>query len=971
MSTVFITHSVCRPARDAILTLVFCCLFSGLACAAAPQGLEEAFRRPPQSAGVRCFWWWLNGNVTTEAITRDLEEMKDKGFGGAMIFDAGGAEQRGNRQVPAGPMFTTPAWRELFVHAVKEADRLALELSLSIQSGWNLGGPMVTPEMAAKMLTWSEVRIQGPTTFRETIPQPQTRDGFYRDVALLAYPCKPDRDGPATPIRDLAAKAASKEIGMSAPDCRFLLTDVAAKPGEEDCRAAAVRDISDHMKPDGELLWDVPAGQWTVLRFGYTPSPARLSTSSAGWEGRVVDYMDADILRQYWDAVVAPLLTDIGPLAGKSLLYLHTDSWECGGANWTESFPSQFERRRGYSPLPYLPVIAGKIVESRDASNRFLADFRKTLGDCIAENHYGTFAELAREHGLGIHPESGGPHAGPFDGLKCLSHNTIAMSEFWAPSPHRPKPEQRFFVKQAASVAHTSGRQIVGAEAFTSIGPHWNDVLWSSQKPSFDHEACSGLNLCFLHTFTCSPSRMGLPGQEYFAGTHINPNTTWWEMAGAFLAYLNRCQYMLQQGRFVADVCHYAGDHVPNIVPLKEADPAHVLPGYDYDVLSEDTLLDLSVEDGRLALPSGMCYRLLSLPDHKVISITALSTVARLVRAGATVVGPKPERTASLTDHPRCEERLAELSDGLWGAAPSESGQRTVGRGQVIWGKTAREVLAEGKVPPDFEYQTQDGQTVLDYIHRHLDDCDIYFVCNQSDSEVEAVCLFRIANTKPELWNPLTGDIKEPDSYSQIGEQMRVSIPFAAYSSWFVVFREGPVPARNTTRTVAELQRLDGPWDVAFRSPFGERFEARMPELLDWSEHPDDRIRSYSGKAIYEHVFELPARNDDDAARLMLDLGRVEDVGIARIILNDQDLGIVWTKPFRADISAVAKTGPNRLRVEVINSWRNRLIADRQLPADQRQTRTNITVSENWKPTSSGLLGPVRILLQGRVSNPP
>ncbi len=197
-------------------------------------------------------------------------------------------------------------------------------------------------------------------------------------------------------------------------------------------------------------------------------------------------------------------------------------------------FPRQFAQRRTYSLLPYLPVIAGKIVESRDASNRFLADFRKTLGDCIAENHYGTFAELAHEHGMGIHPESGGPHAGPFDGLKCLGRSDIAMSEFWAPSPHRPKPEQRFFVKQAASVAHTYGKRIVGAEAFTSVGPHWNDVLWASQKPSFDHEACSGLNLCLLHTFTCSPKEMGLPGQEYFAGTHINPNVTWWEMAAGW-----------------------------------------------------------------------------------------------------------------------------------------------------------------------------------------------------------------------------------------------------------------------------------------------------------------------------------------------------------------------------------------------------------------------------------------------------
>ncbi len=390
----------CFGFRISPLLLAFCCLLPGLTNAWAQPSLEEGFRLPPQSAGVRCFWWWLNGNVTKEAITRDLEEMKAKGFSGAMIFDAGGAEQRGNRQVPAGPMFTTPAWRELFVHAVREADRLGLELSLSIQSGWNLGGPMVTPEMAAKMLTWSEIQVQGPATFRDRLPQPRTKDEFYRDIAVLAYPVRSRDAESAPPIRDLAAKTASKEIGMSAPDSRFLLTDVPATPGEEDVRAADVLDISGRMTPEGELAWDVPAGNWTILRFGYTPSPARVSTSSAGWQGRVIDYMDSAILRQYWDAVVAPLLADVGPLAGKGLKYLHTDSWECGGANWTESFPQQFEQRRRYNPLPYLPVVAGKIVESRDASNRFLADFRKTLGDCIAENHYATFAQLAHERGM-------------------------------------------------------------------------------------------------------------------------------------------------------------------------------------------------------------------------------------------------------------------------------------------------------------------------------------------------------------------------------------------------------------------------------------------------------------------------------------------------------------------------------------------------------------------------------------------
>ncbi len=281
-------------------------------------------------------------------------------------------------------------------------------------------------------------------------------------------------------------------------------------------------------------------------------------------------------------------------------------------------------------------------------SNRFLADLRKTISDCVAENHYQLFADLAHQHGLMIHPESGGPHAGPFDALKCLGRNDIPMSEFWVPSPHRPRPENRFFVKQAASAAHIYGKRLVGAEGFTSIGLHWNDLPWKSFKPSFDHELCAGLNRLVIHTFTCSPPEMGLPGQEYFVGTHFNLNVTWWEQAGAMIDYFNRCQFLLQQREFIADICYYTGDHVLNLSQRKEADPAGALPGYDYDVVNEEQLLKMEVAEGRVLLPSGMRYRLLVLPGHKILSLPALKKIDSLVQGDATILGPKPTRTASL-----------------------------------------------------------------------------------------------------------------------------------------------------------------------------------------------------------------------------------------------------------------------------------------------------------------------------------
>ncbi len=949
-------------------TCLLLCLIP-LCAEAGVDFLENGFREPPVEARTRCYWWWLNGNVTKEAITRDLEEMRAKGYGGALIFDADGSEQRGNQRAPAGPLFGSPAWRELFRHAVQEAARLGLELSLSIQSGWNLGGPDVTPEESAKQLAWSETVLHGPRTVRETLPVPEHRAGYYRDICVLSYPRKA-AGARSEPIRDLDKKAAFHELGGSAPDCRPLLDDVPAVPGEEDARAGQVVELSDRFSREGILDWDVPEGDWTVLRFGYTVTGAQVSTSSGDWQGLVIDYMSTEILRAYWGRHVAPLLDEIGPLAGTTLKYLHTDSWECGGMNWTPGFAAQFERRRGYDPLPWLPVIAGRIIESRDASNRFLADFRRTIADNVAEQHYAVFAALARERGLGVHPESGGPHAGPFDALQCLGRSDVPMSEYWVPSPHRPTPDRRFFVKQAACAAHIYGKRVVAAEGFTSIGPHWNDILWQGAKPSFDHEACAGLNLTFIHTFTCSPAEMGLPGQEYFAGTHFNPNVTWWDKAGAVIGYLNRCQFLLQQGEFVADVCCYYGDHVPNLVRMKEDDPAGAMPGFDYDVINEEVLCSgLEVRDGRIVLPCGMEYRLLALPDHRVLSLAATRAAHALVRAGATVCGFKPERTASLAAYPDCEPERRALVEELWGAGEGETGEHACGPGRVVWGKSARTVLIEAGIAPDCAFaETAPGD--FDYIHRRTGDTDIYFVANLRDREAVTRATFRVTGKLPEIWDPLDAAIRDAGAFRQADGSTTLPLAFAPYGSCFIVFRRPTLEdtqgnAERNFPSYAPIAAIDGPWTVHFDPEWGAPESVVFDQLVSWTERPEAGIRFYSGAATYEKILHIAPEMLENGARLSIDLGDFRHMAAVR--LNGVDLGVVWAPPFRVDIASAAKPGEYALEIEVVNNWTNRLVGDAALPAGQRRTWTNIQQVTAATPLApSGLFGPVRLL---RVQN--
>ena len=543
-------------------------------------------------------------------------------------------------------------------------------------------------------------------------------------------------------------------------------------------------------------------------------------------------------------------------------------------------------------------------------------------------------------------------------------------------------------MKGAASAAHVYGRKIACGEGFTSIGPHWNDVLWSSQKPTFDHEACAGLNLTYWHAFTCSPPEAGPPGQEYFAGTHFDPSITWARQAPAFVSYLNRCHFLLQQGQFVADVCYYNGDNVPNLVGRKQADPARVLPGYDYDVVNEEVLVNrVSVRDGRIVLPSGMEYHILALPSLKTMSLAALKKVKELVNAGALIVGPKPQHTMTLQGYPACDREFKQIADGLWDDE------------WVVADKPVKQKLAELNVLPDFEtvgvpalagsdafivppsagwitppatspWHPAGTTTVpLDYIHRRDGRTEIYFISNPKAEPVSDRAVFRVRGLQPELWDPMTGSRRDAAAFSQDGRRTTVPLELGPYGSIFVVFRrpaKGSREGHNYPRFV-EAGEVHGPWTVSFDPQWGGPKSVPFDKLASWTSRGEEGIRYYSGTATYRATFDCPpgvATGSGPAVpaaqRLAIDLGQVAN--IAEVRLNGKDLGVAWAPPFRVEITAAVKPSDNRLEVDVVNTWYNRVVLDQGLPPEKRLTRTNVQLPKGAKPQESGLLGPVRIL---------
>jgi hypothetical protein len=941
------------------------------------DALLSSFVSPPDSVKPRVYWWWLFNRVDKEGITRDLQEFRSKGISGVNLICTGG--YAGKEPLPGVP-YQSAEWWELFRHAVKEAKRCRIELGFNFSAGgWTMEGPWVTKDNAMKKVVSSELKVVGPTRVREVLPQPQTVDEYYHDIWVQAFRVQGD-----TKIVD----------------------------------PTSVINLTDRLKPDGHLEWEAPEGQWVILRTGYTltghpwskwhayPKFYPQGDTFEGGDGYEIDYLNPNSLDDHFTHLGIPVL-DAVKKAGGQLAYFWSDSWECGKLTWTQDFPNQFSRFRGYDLKAYMPVLAGYTVKNSDVSARFRDDFDRTIQDCIASNFYGHFMELCHKHGVKVGNEAAGPNdIPPIDALKNLGYCDIPAGEFWV-NGHRTAQNGfnsdrslRLNLKQTATAAHIYGKREAMAEAFTMMdgdATHWA-LGPADLKPYANDAFCEGINRFMLHQGTCQPPSDGKPGYEFCAGQHFTPNITWWEQSPAFFSYLSRCQHMLQQGYFAADVCFYLGERPPTLAPPKYLVPS-LGAGFDCDYSNPDVLINwMSVRNGRIVLPDGMSYRLLvlqnctspcqeicdrvssyqklqvsSVPSSEM-SVEVVRKLRELILAGATVVGPPPVHAAGLKNYPECDAQLKEIADQIWGDLDGTTRtERRLGKGRIIWGKTPREILLADGLPPDLTFTGQaESPEQFDFIHRTTGDAEIYFVINRTDRSVKRDFTFRVSGKQPEIWDPVTGKAYVADAYHQTNASTTLPLELDGFGSYFVVFRKPvPVYAAGSGKVnfpeLKERTELSGSWDISFDPTWGGPATVTFPKLMSWTDRPENGIKYYSGTATYRMTFDGREyfKAGKKPGHMYLDLGRVENV--AEVRLNGKNLGVVWCAPWRVEITDVVRPTGNMLEVDVINLWANRVIGDLNLPAESRYTKTHDAFRFDFltgkTPLAvSGLLGPVRIL---------
>lgn len=741
------------------------------------ETLEESFASPPPSARPHTWWHWMHGNVTKEGITLDLEAMARVGIGGAQIFNVADND---SCNIPKGPAdYMSPLFLDLVKHAALEGKRLGVEICMHNCPGWSSsGGPWIDAAHSMQLLVSSEVQADAGDNVK--LPQPETRRGFYQDVAVLAIPTPEDA---AYRIPDLGTLTSAAQR-YNPP------TSAIPSPAAAAVEAKKVVDLTSRLKPDGSLDWNPPAGKWTVIRFGHTTSGKTNHPASGAGLGLECDKLSREAMDLHWNKGIQPILDHLGPVGTHALNNLLVDSYEVGPNTWTPKFRDEFRKRRGYDMLPYMPALAGHVIGDGETSARFLWDYRRTIADLFADNYYAYFAERCHKVGLLASVE---PYDGPFECLANGRGYDITMGEFWTnisePDPDYPWASTiNHSCKIASSVAHVNGRNIVGAESFTSGPPNgrWQNYP-GLLKQLGDAVWCLGVNRYIFHRYAQQPwSPDVVPGMTMGQwGTHFDRTNTWWEPSREWMRYIARSQFLLQQGRFGANVLFFGGENAPasgiNHPGLKRA-------GHDYDAVGTDLIDKLTVENGELVLPGGMRYQLLVLPDEPTMTPKLVAKLRSLVENGARVLGSKPQRSPGLN-----QGGFADNADALWGNPAVAAGTiRKVGKGVVLGGVGVEKAVGLLEIRPQVVAPSQ-----IHWIQRVTGSERIFFLSNQSSKPFEGEILFPGGGSGVSLFDPMTGESHPAPVVRQTKDGPGVTVSLPAEGSVFVVFAtKAPEAAR-------------------------------------------------------------------------------------------------------------------------------------------------------------------------------
>ena len=815
--------------------------------------------------------------------------------------------------------------------------------------------------------TTVSLKADGATLVEETaLPPSSWQDGSTfslacRETTARWFTLTVKNKHPIT-LHTVRLLSAAKKDNWEGEACWTLRSLLRRETPEQSKRAyvksASVMNLTSEMAKDGTLTWDAPPGRWTVLRIGHVNTGVKNSPAPREGTGFECDKMSTAAADVQFDNYIGRLTKPGAPLHGK-LRAMLMDSWECRQQTWTPGMDAIFSSRLGYDLFTWIPAVFGYVVDSPDDTARFLNDWRTLVSDLITNNFFGHMSKRAHERGMEVEFEAAFGNSAPGDIMKYYKYADIPMCEFWQPAVSFNFTP----VKPIISAAHLYGKRGVGAEAFTSFGVSWHERL-RDYKHNANMNLAEGITHFVFHTFTHNPQEPWLPPGTSFGGRGIGApfvrGQTWWRHMSAFTDYFARCQTMLEADVPVIDVLWYLGDEC-------DGRPDHYAPfpaGHKYDLCNPDAFLTrISVKGGKWCTPEGIEYGVLWIPEStRMLPETMEHLIRGIEKGGIAAMARLPDEPATRKDGERGRERFMQARNTLVAISSLTDCRVFDGySGRLYVGKTIGDVLKAENIEPDVR-----GDGII-WNHRRSGDNDWYFIAPAKEGEgFDGEVRFRTTGT-PQIWHPENGLIDGGRGVTALPARIKLSL--APAQSCFVMFRKSD--CRNVERRATESRSssvecpppqaipLVAPWRISFLAGFGMPTNMTMSSLAPWkSLGPTPEAKAFSGTAAYETEFNLASIAP--GSRTVLNLGRVES--IAKVTVNGTSFSAIWALPYSVDVTDAVKPGMNHLRIEVTDTWFNRMAYDDGRPEGERKTWAFRRPRKTEPLRDSGLIGPVKIL---------
>jgi hypothetical protein len=920
--------------------------------------LQRDFADPPKRFRPMVRWWWPGDDVTEPELIRELGALDEAGFGGAEVqaffkgLDPAHLSASSTSRING---FATPTYFRHVAAAAKNARERGLFLDATFGSGWPFGGGYaITPELAAIELRWSHTTITGPATFDGRLQVPSVTDGdsiHPSDAVKDLPPGWPERmQQRAKIVAAVAVRGIDTQWAFfqQAPRGRGVI-----RPGQLERNTSI--DLTTHLAADGTLHWDVPEGTWQVFVFCSLPTGQRINAGAGEGPQLVLDHLSAAAFRAHAHRVGDAGIPYLQDVLGNGLRAVFCDSLEVRARLfWSDDFLAEFERRRGYSLVPFLPILQSQV--SVEPADRFVDtpvfdipeigpqvrhDYRATVAELMTERFYDEFNRWTHAHGLLARTQS---HGAPVDVLRVYADADIPETESLYDTGAYD------FLKQAPSAAHVRGRSIVSCEAFAFPGAIYQ-VTPQELKRAGDEMFTAGVNEIIYHGFAYRIDGMPAPGWHPFSGinstgdysTQCNEQNPLWPSFAKLNRYFTRLQYISQNTRNVSavalfhDALTHGAEQQPPLSPLNQS---LLDAGFNYDHLNETFLLNCTVNAGMLQTTGGARYRAIVLPHVTAISPAFADKLRSFAAAGIPVLclAALPQQASSFAGGNTANDRVQHAMTAL-ARDP-----------RFVLAAVPAQLVAQlqAKIQPNLRFLGDH----FPFFERRLGDIPLYLIVNDADTPRTLRAEFH-AHGYPQQWNSWTGTSSPlPFTQSSSGNT-RIEIPLEPFESLLIVFAPTPGEKKQTLHELtARSQAITGPWNLTAQgmgpTPAGITIHRTLPSLLDWSLDPE--LRNFSGRGTYRTRFSM---TDTPAARIVLDLGDVREV--ADVTVNGTLAGSLLLRPYTLDITRLVRPGDNTLEIAVTNTLFNAMIA-RKPPVFAPGPVENASGL-----MSGGLLGPVTL----------